>query len=649
MPGVAPGAHDPPRLLSLRAGTRRGAALLGIFLALGTFALFAPAIGFDFVAFDDPAYVSANPHLVGGLTAANVRWAWTSTTYASNWHPLTWISHLTDVALFGLAPAGHHATSILLHAASAALLFLVLRGLTGAPLPSLFAAALFAVHPLRVESVAWISERKDALSVFFGLLTLGMYTIHVRRRCRAAGVMLIVCYAAGLLSKPMLVTLPPALLLLDYWPLGRFNGARPSSALATAIVEKLPLLLLSVLASAITVFAQSTGGAVVSTSEAPLLLRIVNLAPAVLAYLSKTLAPLNLSCFYPAPRAPLPWWIIAGSCSVLFAITVLAIHFRVRRPHLLTGWLWFTGTLVPVLGLVRVGDQFIADRYTYLPHIGLFAAFAWEMRDIVNRTQAQRLAAAMAASTLVALALLTHHQTAVWRDSLTLFEHADAATTDNRQVKSFLGDAYLRLGRASDAFRIYRDAVRIDPDLAEAHGNLGLALLDLGRFADAVAAEQEALRLKPTLAEAANTLGNAWAGLGRWEEAVAAHRRAIALRPDYPEAHNSLARALGRMNRPREAVTHLEIAVRLDPGSSLMQLNLGSAYLAIGKTDAALAATRRALSLDPGLAAGHLQLGLICNSLGDASCASRERELLLGINPEFAARLRDAIEKFPGK
>jgi tetratricopeptide (TPR) repeat protein len=622
--------------------------LFGFLLAAGTFSLFLPATGFDFVTFDDPLYVSANPHLAGGLTLSNVRWAFT-TSYASNWHPLTWISHLSDVTLFGLDPAGHHLTSILLHAGSVTLLFFILRGLTGALLPSLFAAALFAVHPLRVESVVWISERKDALSVFLGLLTLGMYTIHVRRRSRAAGAMVVLCYAAGLLSKPMLVTLPLALLLLDYWPLGRFNGSRPYRDFAAACVEKLPLLVLSVIASVITVAAQNSGGAVVSTSEAPLLTRIANLAPAGLAYVSKTLAPINLSCFYPAPRIPLPWWTIAGSCAVLVALTVLAIRFRSRRPHLLTGWLWFLVTLVPVLGLVRVGDQFMADRYTYLPHVGLFAALAWEARGIAARTRALRLVVGTGAATLAVLALLTRAQTGVWRDGLTLFEHADAVTSDNRQVKYYLGSLYLRIGRPRDALRVYEEAVRIDPDYAEAHGNLGLALLALGRFSAAAGAEREALRLDPGLPEAANTLGNALAGLGRWDEAAIAHRRAISLRPDYPEAYNSLARALGRMNRTREAVESLEIAVRLRPDYSLAQLNLGSAYLALGRAADALAATRKAVDLDPELAEGHLQLGLICVQLGDRDCASREYELLQGINPGFAARIREEIKQSPGK
>lgn len=620
------------------------AALLGFLLAVGTLALFAPAIGYDFIPFDDPLYVSDNPHLVGGLTPSNMRWAFT-TSYAANWHPLSWLSHLSDVTLFGFDPAGHHLTSILLHAGSVTLLFFILRGLTGALLPSLFAATLFAVHPLRVESVVWISERKDVLSMFFGMLALGMYTIHVRRRGRVAGAMVVLCYAAGLLSKPMLVTLPPALLLLDYWPLGRFNGTRPYRAFAAALAEKLPLLLLSVIVSIITLAVQDAGGAVVSTSEAPLLTRIFNLAPAVLAYVSKTLAPINLSCFYPVPRTPLPWWTIAGSCAVLVALTVLALRFRTRRPHLLTGWLWFLGTLVPVIGLVRVGDQFIADRYTYLPHIGLFAALAWEVRGITERTRAPRLVAVTEAATLAVFALLTCAQTGVWRDGLTLFEHADAVTMENRQVKQYLGSLYLRLGRPRDALRVYEEVVRIDPDLAEAHGNLGQALLALGRFADAAAAEQEALRLKPGLPEAANTLGNALAGLGRWEEAATAHRRAIVLRPDYPEAYNSLARALGRMNRPREAVASLEAAVRLSPGYSMAQLNLGSAYLALGRTVDALAATSRAVALDPGLAEGHLQLGLICVALGDGNCASLEHGLLQGINPGFAARLRKEIKK----
>jgi len=624
------------------------AAFLALALAACTIALFAPATGFKFVSLDDPLYVSENPRVAGGLTPASLRWAFVATA-AANWHPLTWVSHLTDVTLFGLDPSGHHLTSILLHAASTALLFLLLRELTGTLLPSLFAAALFAAHPLRVESVVWVAERKDVLGMLFGVLTLRSYARDVRRPGGRVGGLTVLCFAAGLMSKPVLVTLPLALLLLDYWPLGRFEGAHPRRAFAAAAGEKLPLLALSAIAGAITWSVQSSGGAVVATTRAPLLARFADVPAAGMAYVAKTLAPINLSCFYPAHETPLPWWEIAGAGATLGALTLLAIHGRARRPHLLAGWLWFLGTLAPTIGFIRIGGHFIADRYTYLPHLGLFAGLAWEARAIAARRGAQRAAALCAVATLAAFAFLTWNQTAVWKSDLTLFEHADAVTTDNWQVKSHLRRVYLQAGRPADAARVYQETIGIRPDQAGAHGNLGLALIRMGKFAEAAAAAEQALLLQPDSPEAANTLGNALAGLGRWEEAAAAHRRALALRPGYPEAHNSLARALGRLNRHREAAEHLQAAIRLDPGSSAAHLNLGAEYLALGMRAEALAATRGALALDPALDIAHLQLGSICAALGDRICARRELELLLGTNTGLAARLRREIDASPGR
>ena len=628
-----------------RAETGRRAALSALLLACCTIALFSPAVGFQFVAFDDPAYISTNPHVAGGLTLASLRWAFV-TTDGANWHPLTWISHLSDVTLFGFNPAGHHLTSILLHTASTTLLFFVLRDLTGTLLPSLFAAALFAAHPLRVESVVWISERKDVLSVFFGVLTLGLYTINARRPSWKLRGLTLLCYAAGLMSKPLLVTLPPALLLLDYWPLGRFTGENQRRAYVAAVKEKLPLLALSAIASVVTWIAQSSLGAI---SAAPLLARLVDVPSAAIAYVAKTLAPVNLSCFYPVHETPQPWWAIAGSCATLGSITLLVVHARAHRPHLLVGWLWFLGTLVPMLGFVRIGGHFIADRYTYLPHLGLFAALVWEGRAVVARVRSPRLAAVVGVTLLTVLALLTRKQTAVWKDGLTLFEHADAVTPDNWDIKSYLARMYLESGRNADAARTFEEIVRIKPDLAEAHGNLGLALIRIGRFAEAAAAEEQALRLQPDLPEAADILGYALAGLGRWEQAAEAYTLALALRPAHPAAHINLARALGRINRHREAVEHLLVALDLNPGLSAAHLNLGTEYLALGKHAEALAAARKALPLDPGLDINHFQLGMICAAAGDVACARREHELLLRANAGLAARLREEIEKPLGR
>ncbi len=626
----------------------RGAVLAALLLACGTIALFAPAVGFDFVAFDDPSYVSENPHVAGGLTPQSLRWAFVANV-AANWHPLTWVSHLTDVTLFGLDPAGHHLTSILLHAASTALLFLVLRELTGALLPSLFAAALFAAHPLRVESVVWISERKDVLSVFFGVLTLGLYTINARRPSWKLRGLTLLCYAAGLMSKPLLVTLPAALVLLDYWPLARFNGNYPRRAFAAAVKEKLPLLALAVIASIVTWIAQSAGGAMLTTAEAPLPARLADVPAAAISYIGKTLAPINLSCFYPAHETPWPWWALAGACVTLGTMTLLVIRGRARRPHLLVGWLWFLGTLVPVIGLIRVGDHFIADRYTYLPHLGLFAAIAWEARDIVVRTRAPRLAAVAGVTLLTVLALLTRKQTEVWKDGLTLFEHADAVTIDNWLVKSYLGTVYLNSGRNRDAEWVFgrrsgsgrnsprRTATSGWPCCARVASPKPLARRSRPCVCSRI------LRRRPTPSA---TPWPASAAGSKLPPLTPAPSRCAptTLKPTSTSPARSDARTVTA--KPSE---HLLAAIGLNPGLSVAHLSLGTEYLALGRHAEALAAAREALSLDPGRAIIHFQLGLIYAAAGDVTGARREHELLLGMNTGLAARLRREIDKPPGR
>src|SRR6059036_456916 len=396
---------------------RRNLAIAGL-VVLGTLAVFAPALRHGFVNYDDPEYVTENPRVRAGLSWAGLGWAFAA-PHAANWHPLTWLSHMLDAQLFGLAPAGHHATSVLLHATSAALLFEVLAGMTGTPWRSAFVAAVFALHPLRVESVAWVSERKDVLAGFFWMLALAAYARYARRRGAADYVLVVAAFVLGLLAKPMVVTLPLVLLLLDVWPL-----RRPWTI--ALVWEKLPLVLLAAAASALTVVAQRGAGAMASLESLPLAARMAEAVVAFRAYLEKTFWPARLAVFY--PHRPLPIGEVAASCVVLLVVSALAIRERRRRPWLLVGWLWYLVALLPVVGLVKVGEQAMADRFSYLPQIGVLLMIAWAAADAGG---SRAVASAGGVVALAACVALTARQLDIWRDSVSLFAHASAVSRDN--------------------------------------------------------------------------------------------------------------------------------------------------------------------------------------------------------------------------
>ena len=607
---------------------RRTLAIAGI-LALGTFAVVAPALRLGFVNYDDPEYVTENPPVRAGLRAASVAWAFT-TPHSANWHPLTWLSHMADCQLYGLAPAGHHATSVVLHAASAAVLFGALAGMTGATWPSLFVASAFALHPLRVESVAWVAERKDVLAGLCWMLALVAYWRYVRRPRPTRWLLVVAAFALGLLAKPMVVTLPFVLLLLDRWPLGRPWSAR-------IVSEKLPLLALSLAASAVTFAVQRGAGAVASLDTLSFGARLAGATVAVATYLVKTFWPTNLAVFYPN-RPPAPWQLVL-SVLLLVAVSLLAVAQHRRRPYLLVGWLWYLGTLVPVIGLVKVGDQAMADRFTYIPQIGVLLMLAWGAAEL---SVPRAALVATGAAALAASAVLTVRQLDVWQDSITLFTHATAVTRDNYVAEANLGAALLDLGHPSDAIghlrraeaikpdyvkphvtlgkalaesgdaegaaREYAEALRLDPGYATAHYNLGLLLAGQGRLDEAIARYREALRLDPNYANARHNLGAALAAEGRFEEAVAEYRRALALLPDLGIAHGNLAIALERLGRRDEAIAEYRTAVRLMPRDPTARYNLAGGLAGDGRFDEAIAELQVAMRLRPGWREGEAAL-----------------------------------------
>jgi Flp pilus assembly protein TadD len=565
---------------------RRSAVVAFLIVAI-TLAAFARVGGNGFIALDDGAYVTDNPWVAGGLNGRSAAWAFTSFGYASNWHPLTWLSHQLDVSLFGLDAGRHHLVSLGLHAAAAATLFLGLEAMTGALWPAAFVALLFAVHPLHVESVAWAAERKDVLAALFWFLTMAAYLRYARRPSAPRHAPVFLLLALGLLAKPMLVTLPFVLLLLDGWPLGRVAAsgrARPGAASPGRLVlEKLPLFALSAASSVVTYLAQQRGGAVNLMERFHAPARAGSATVAYLRYLGKTFRPSGLTLYYPPERAPaLPWVLLAAA--LLLGLTALAIWRWRRSPHLAVGWLWYLGTLVPVIGLVRVGGQSIADRYTYLPLVGIFIALAWGAAGAARLVPRGRAIAALGAVMVIAVLVpLTWRQTGTWKDTLTVFAHALRVTRDNYVANANYALALSRQGRPAEALPFFLEAARLMPG-AGGFVDVGNTLADLGRLPEAVAAYQRALQLDPASDVAHFCLGNAFGRLDRLEEAAAHYTEAARLQPGNAEARNNLGVVLARLGRIDAATAQFEAALRLKPGYAGARDNLERARALRGET-----------------------------------------------------------------
>ena len=570
-----------------------------LLLILLTLAAFWQTLGNEFVNYDDDDYVTKNIQVQAGLTKDGVIWAFTK-PHSANWHPLTWLSHMLDYRIYKLNPMGHHLTNLLFHIANVLLLYWVLVTMTKYTWRSAFVAALFAVHPLHVESVAWVAERKDVLSTFFWMLTMLAYVSYVRDRKIGKYLLVVVLFALGLMSKPMLVTLPFALLLLDYWPLGRFQKANGWKL----VWEKLPLFVLSAASSVVTYLAQQKGGAVVE--HLPAGERIANALVSYLAYIGKMLWPRNLAVFYPHPRAALPVWQTVAAAALLALASVLVIRFARRRPYLATGWLWYLGTLLPVIGLVQVGVQAMADRYTYVPLIGLFIIIAWGVPDLVSlgkKPSRSRYLGVPAVAVIAALAICTWIQTGHWRDSIVLFEKALASTSGNYVAHHNLGVALQDQGRLGDAIAHYRTALRLLPDYADAHRNLAVALVRQGRIGEATDHLLAAVRINPLDIQARYNLGLAMSVRGKIEEAVFQYREALRVDLENSQVSNNLAWILATHPDPRirnsgEAVRLAEAACRQTKRRDPADLDtLAAAYASGGRYDKAIAAAEEALAL----------------------------------------------------
>lgn len=629
-----------------------------IFLAGATY---WPVIHCGFINFDDPLYVTENPVVQRGLTGQSVQWAFSSSV-SSNWHPLTMLSHMLDCQLFGLKPWGHHLVNVILHSFNAALVFAFFRKLSGWTWRSFFIAALFAVHPLHVESVAWISERKDVLSAFFGLWALVFYVRYANRRSAMAsresredrGALLwsqsgILDYAVaflflalGLLSKPMLVTWPFVMLLLDYWPLRRFS----LQSTWRLIREKIPFLLLILVSCAVTFIVQKRGGSMLTGLHISMGARVANALVSYSRYLLKIFWPTDLAIFYPLPSR----WPITTVLLVSFVMVAISAIFWTRRfrwPFLLVGWLWFLGTLVPVIGLVQAGEQAMADRYTYLPSLGVFVIAVWGAAEFTRLLRHRMIVLSLLGSiSILVLAIATRQQLAYWRNSEVLFRRALAVTPDNPVARDNLGNALLEQNQVDEAMNQYLQAISLDPAFPEPHYNLALALVNKGQTDDAIAQFREVIRLKPDSPQAFFNLGVALKAKGQFDDATAAYREAVRLAPDNADARYSFGTLLGMKGQLADAALQFRAAIRLKPDFAEAHDNLGNAFLYQNQVDAALTEFREAIRLNSQSVTAHNNLAMALEQKGLTNEAITELQYAVHLAPNYFvahSNLADAL------
>jgi tetratricopeptide (TPR) repeat protein len=554
--------------------------LICLVLAFATLLVYLPVRDHGFIGYDDPEYVTDNRIVRAGLTWVGLKWAFTG-SHVGNWHPLTWLSHMLDCQLFGVEPGAHHLVNVLFHAANSSLVFLLLFRMTGALWPAAMVAALFAWHPLHVESVAWVAERKDVLSTFFGLLSLLAYVQYASKDARNARsaprefAFCLLWFALGLLAKPMLVTLPFLFLLLDYWPLKRMNigGGLSGLNLRILVLEKWPFFLLTIVSCIITFLAQRTE-AVVDLEQHPLGARLANAIVAYVLYLVKMVWPADLAIIYPLQRH-IPIALVAGSALVLLLLSWYIWRNRIARPYLIVGWLWFLGTLVPVIGLVQVGTQAMADRYSYLPSIGVFMGAVYLARDVTTGFRIKSAhVAACAAVVLVACIVVTERQLTYWRDSIRLFARAISVTRDNDAAHIDMGVALEEQGRKDEALKHYLQALRINPNRAQAHNNVANVLMTLGERDQAIRHYREALKLKRRAPLAHLNLGTALLEAGQFQEALEHLQEAARLAPEDPRPHSAIGKAYLRWGQSAQAMAHFREAMLRDPGDLQIPLFL---------------------------------------------------------------------------
>jgi tetratricopeptide (TPR) repeat protein len=629
---------------------------LCVLLGVITFVVYWPVHNHEFVRYDDDVYVTENPNVLAGLTIQNIKWALT-TGYASNWHPLTWLSLMLDCSLFGVKSGPMHLVNIAFHIANTLLLFIVFNRITRRIWPSAFVAALFALHPLHVESVAWVAERKDVLSTLFWLLTMLAYVRYVEKPTAGRYIISLIVFALGLMSKPMLVTLPFVLILLDYWPLNRFLNSQFS--ILNSIAEKLPLFFLAAISSIITYIVQQKGGAVAAV---PFKERLANAVVSYLEYIEKLFLPVNLAVFYPHPADLIPLTKVIILALVLLLLSVFLLYYGRHHRYLAFGWLWYLGTLVPVVGLVQVGAQAMADRYTYVPFIGLFVIIAFGAADLAKLISYKILRCwvlGLASCTLcIACIAITSIQLKYWQNSFTLFDHTLAVTKNNGVILNNYANILFKSGKYLESAKCFVESLHLNPDSYQIRNNYGNVLKSLGKLNEAVTQYNIALKLKPDFDIARFDLGIALFMQGKFDEVIEQYKiylgpdanlplagvneettrrfkNMLAAKTDTVEVLSLLGQALAEKKNPAAAVNYYRQALLLDPDDIITHGHLALALAAIGKTDEAIEQCRIVLKARPNDVEMHNNLGLLLRAKGQLNEAADSFKKALQIDPNF--------------
>ena len=602
--------------------------IISLFLIFAIIIACGQVRNFDFVDFDDGSYITENIHVQKGLTIEGLIWAFT-TFHSANWHPMTWLSHMLDCQIYGLNPMGHHWTNLQFHIVNTLLLFFILFKMTGAIWRSAFVAALFALHPLHVESVAWVAERKDVLSTFFWLLTMSAYLRYVEKPALIRHFMILLFFVLGLMSKPMLVTLPFVLLLLDLWPLKRFqfkNDRMLQSDRVTffgfqgflrLFLEKIPFFILVVISCILTFFAQKSGGALVPLESLSLKTRIANALISYVSYVLKAIWPSNLAVYYPHPVDTLPVWQICGAALLIVGVFIGAIYLLKQYRYIPVGLFWYFGTLIPVIGLVQVSDQSMADRYTYIPLTGLFIIVAWGVSDLLVKWHYRKIFLGVSAVIILsALTVCTFFQTSHWRTTITLFENAAKVTENNYKALNNLGTALIDKGKYDEALSYFAEALRIYPQKTDARNNLANVLFLQGKPDEAVLHYNEILEFNPQKTDARNNLANVLSAQGKLDEAVLHYKEALRINPEYADAQYNLANVLSAQGKLDEAVLHYKEALRINPEYAKAHYHLGKILMNQKKMKEAMFHFAETIRINPEYAEAYNKIGLILAEQG---------------------------------
>jgi len=625
--------------------------LIYLVLALATFIAYEPVRHNQFIKYyDDDEYVTENPQVQAGITRESVIWAFT-TPHSANWHPLTWLSHMLYCQLFRLNPFWHHLTNLLFHIANTLLLFWVLKRMTGAVWPGAFVAAAFALHPLHVESVAWVAERKDLLSGFFWILTMAAYIRYAEHRSIGRYLLVFLLFGLGLMAKPMLVTLPFVLLLLDYWPLGRFQWAPQSSRQALPqfesaggnglstlhlIVEKIPLFVLAAASSAVTFIIQQRWGAMKIANILPLYFRILNALVSYIRYIGKMIYPGRLAVMYLHPGYGLPIWQPVVALVILAGVTAGVIYTARRRPYLAVGWLWYLGILVPVIGLIQVGKQAMADRYTYLPSIGFFIMIAWGANELLAKWRLRKIVLAISAGlVLAALMIVTRMQVRYWRNNLTLYEHTLAVTGNNAVMHNDYGTVLLEAGQLDKAIKHFNEALRIYPQYLQARKNIAMAYIQQGKLDQAAEHFNEAQRIYPKYLQSHENIARMFLRQGKKAQAQECFNDLLRIKADWAAGYYKLGLAYARLRRYDLAVQNYKEALQLNPNFIEAINNLAVMLSNQGKIDEAIEKFEKALHLKPDDPFAHFNLGIIMVQQGKYDDAVKHYNETLQAKPDW--------------